>query len=251
MEENLRFVNSSKTQKSIYLANKALFFLQMKKNLFINYALRAIWQKSFLAEVIFKLSWINPLNANDTKWSNTLKQFIGNSQQIIWVFLTILWGLALKRLSWVNNIWSDSGVFILDISKLMMILIWSPYYFDHFEKLLTALTNDPLTFHIYALGFPIFGNRLNWSYTYTLMAVAVKWKEEKMFHNPQYTIKIIVGKSKLRKGNCSCILTLCKNYRKVELKYKASLVTVTKTFTQNNKTSNKRVLLVLLLYLQA
>ena len=39
---------------------------------------------------------INPLNAKPTKWSNTLKQFVGNSRQIVWVRLTILWGLRLK-----------------------------------------------------------------------------------------------------------------------------------------------------------
>ena len=26
---------------------------------------------------------VNPLSANSTKWSNTLKQFVGNSQQIV------------------------------------------------------------------------------------------------------------------------------------------------------------------------
>ena len=39
---------------------------------------------------------LTPLNANPTKWSNTLKQFIGNSRRIIWVCLTILWGWRLK-----------------------------------------------------------------------------------------------------------------------------------------------------------
>ena len=38
----------------------------------------------------------NPLSANSTKWSNTLKQFIGNSQRIVWVSLTILQGWHLK-----------------------------------------------------------------------------------------------------------------------------------------------------------
>ena len=29
------------------------------------------------------LDMFNPLSANLTKWSNTLKQFVGNSQQIV------------------------------------------------------------------------------------------------------------------------------------------------------------------------
>ena len=33
---------------------------------------------------------INPLSANPTKWLNTLKQFAGNSRQIVWVCLAIL-----------------------------------------------------------------------------------------------------------------------------------------------------------------
>ena len=37
-----------------------------------------------------------PLNANPTNWSNTLKQFVGNSRKIFWVCLTILWGWRLK-----------------------------------------------------------------------------------------------------------------------------------------------------------
>ena len=39
---------------------------------------------------------LNPLSANPTKWSVTLKQFVGNSRQIAWVCLTILWGWRLK-----------------------------------------------------------------------------------------------------------------------------------------------------------
>ena len=31
----------------------------------------------------------NPLRANPTKWSNTLKQFVGISRHIIWVCLAI------------------------------------------------------------------------------------------------------------------------------------------------------------------
>ena len=44
----------------------------------------------------FILMLSNPLSANSTKWSNTLKQFVGNSRQIVRVCLTILWGWRLK-----------------------------------------------------------------------------------------------------------------------------------------------------------
>ena len=39
---------------------------------------------------------VNSLSANPTKRSNTLKQFVGNSRQIVWVCLTILCGWRLK-----------------------------------------------------------------------------------------------------------------------------------------------------------
>ena len=41
-------------------------------------------------------SKVDPLSTNHTKWSNTLKQFIGYCRQIALVYLTILWGWRLK-----------------------------------------------------------------------------------------------------------------------------------------------------------
>ena len=48
---------------------------------------------------------INPLGANPTKWSNTLKQFIGKSLQNIWVYLIILWGWRLKGYLLLVKVW--------------------------------------------------------------------------------------------------------------------------------------------------
>ena len=42
------------------------------------------------------LDYINPLCANPTKWSNTIKQFVDNSWRIVWVCLTILWVWPMK-----------------------------------------------------------------------------------------------------------------------------------------------------------
>ena len=39
-------------------------------------------------------SIFNSLGTSTTKWSNTLKQFVGNSRQIVWVCLTNLWVCA-------------------------------------------------------------------------------------------------------------------------------------------------------------
>ena len=37
-------------------------------------------------------SYFSPLSNSPTKWSNTLKQFVGNSRRIVRVHLTVLWG---------------------------------------------------------------------------------------------------------------------------------------------------------------
>ena len=46
------------------------------------------------------LRHLNPLSANPTKWSNTLKQFVGNSRRIVrrivWACLTVLWNWRLN-----------------------------------------------------------------------------------------------------------------------------------------------------------
>ena len=39
---------------------------------------------------------VNPLNANPTKWSKTLKQFVDCCRRIILVCLTILWSWRLR-----------------------------------------------------------------------------------------------------------------------------------------------------------
>ena len=50
---------------------------------------------------------VNPLSANPTKWSNTLKQFVGNSRRIVWVCLAIFVKMAFKRLTTAQNSLQD------------------------------------------------------------------------------------------------------------------------------------------------
>ena len=61
------------------------------------------WKKPFFIVfegLLFVKKWkkadprVNPLSANLTKWSNTLKQFLG--RRIVWVCLTILWAWRFK-----------------------------------------------------------------------------------------------------------------------------------------------------------
>ena len=47
----------------------------------------------------------NPFSANPSKWSNTLKQFVGFCRRIVWVCLTTLWGWRLNGWSRQRRVW--------------------------------------------------------------------------------------------------------------------------------------------------
>ena len=71
-----------------------LYLLKMPENQRFFYAFRGYRNRA--------LGWnglreyLNPLSADPTKWSNTLKQFVDKSRLIVWVCLTILWGWRLR-----------------------------------------------------------------------------------------------------------------------------------------------------------
>ena len=53
-------------------------------------------QKITIKEKKWYLTYVISLSANPTKWSKTLKEFVGNSRRIVWVCLTILWDWRLR-----------------------------------------------------------------------------------------------------------------------------------------------------------
>ena len=57
------------------------FFLYLKTFTFLKH--NKYWAK-------YNLGCFNPFSVNPTKWSNTLKKFVGKSRRIVWVCLTIL-----------------------------------------------------------------------------------------------------------------------------------------------------------------
>ena len=110
----------------------------------------------------------NPLSANPTKWSITLKQFVGNSQRIVWECLITLWGWCLKWLvvifdfsfpwflnadylscSWKETanfyIWTKTGGMMIQVFKLKsryyLLQSWNvcieflPWYEGHTKRL--------------------------------------------------------------------------------------------------------------------
>ena len=68
----------------------------MYQRLIMSYTLRLYFKfstspfKNFLLKLWSECqNLVNLLSANTTKWSNTLKQFVGDSRGIVWVCLTI------------------------------------------------------------------------------------------------------------------------------------------------------------------
>ena len=80
---------------STFISRFQLTFLTQTKQDFLMFAM-------LQDDTIIFHCWIqeifhpNPLNANSTKWSNTLKQFVCNSRRIVSVCLIILWAWHLK-----------------------------------------------------------------------------------------------------------------------------------------------------------
>ena len=80
----------------------------IKKHYFIHFY--CLLLKSSKAFSIF-LSWVgldytfSPLSANSQKLSNTLKQFVGNRQRIIWIRFDHFVGLVLKGLTCNKSPW--------------------------------------------------------------------------------------------------------------------------------------------------
>ena len=69
--------------------------------------------------------FFNPLSANPGRWSNTLKQFLGNSQRIVWFecvspFCGVCKFLHLREKCWERLIYNKSETF--EISKTGHIL---------------------------------------------------------------------------------------------------------------------------------
>ena len=64
-----------------YTASKHLKIFKNIENTDLKWIISTKWKQHF-----------NPLSANLTKWSITLKQFVEFCRRIVWVCLTILWG---------------------------------------------------------------------------------------------------------------------------------------------------------------
>ena len=78
---------------------------------------------------------VNLLSANPTKWSNTLKQFVGNSQRFFWVFSHFM-GLALKELIKLFRISSSKYYWIndsIDTEVWVQNWLWKKYSYHKYS----------------------------------------------------------------------------------------------------------------------
>ena len=80
-----------------------------------------IFGMELFTEIIMlkKLNAVNSLSSNQTKWSNTLRQFAGNSWRIVWACLTILWDWRLK------------GQLFLQETSMIVVCQGSKYFNGH------------------------------------------------------------------------------------------------------------------------
>ena len=70
-----------------------------------------------LHSIIESFFYVNTISANPTKSSNTLKKFVGNSQRIVWMCLTILWGWLPQRSQFFRAAWQSIWIFLLKVPQ--------------------------------------------------------------------------------------------------------------------------------------
>ena len=88
---------------------------------------------------------VNLLSANPTKWSSTLKQFVGFCRRIVWVCLTILWvGTEKVKVLIVSHHFfhvrksHEGSLYLLRYDKTVQKGVWDLVYLGaeiHFENL--------------------------------------------------------------------------------------------------------------------
>ena len=71
------------------------------------------WYFQVVEEWNTDVKWVSPLSANPTKWSNTLKEFIGNLPMTCLSVFNIWWGWRLKG-------WSDIILPLISVSLFLL-----------------------------------------------------------------------------------------------------------------------------------
>ena len=102
-----------------------LYFLRYWEYVYCNCLFPKLWRHNFLRQdkkvIILKAKKdFNPLSANITKWSNTLKQFVGN--------------LATDYLSMFDHFVGENKKYFSIVWACLTILKWNKKYFSSFFK---------------------------------------------------------------------------------------------------------------------
>ena len=86
---------------------------------------------------ICNLIKFKPLSANPTKWSNTLKQFLGCCRRLVWARLIIFWGGA-SRVKVQHRIWSSEEE-LKSLGFFIFISLIASRYYRKYEKCMCVL----------------------------------------------------------------------------------------------------------------
>ena len=86
-------------------------------------------------------SWkINPLSANPTNWSNTLKQLVGCCWRTVWVCLTILWDWHLKGQHKTSEFYTHFPRVHISVSHNSYVFLWT--YENGFSEVFRVCENE-------------------------------------------------------------------------------------------------------------
>ena len=91
----------------------------------------------FIISVTWPKKLLNLLSAHLAKWSDTLKQFVGNSRRIVWVYLFV--GLVLKGLrfsldessQWISNYGKKTIALFRILFTNIKKMFWRIFFFQH------------------------------------------------------------------------------------------------------------------------
>ena len=83
------------------------------------------WHFTMLEKMLLRpwIGYFNTLSANPTKWSNTLKQLVGNSRLIVWVCFDHFLGLALEGITFLelmkSSLWRFEPGFTFSLKNIL------------------------------------------------------------------------------------------------------------------------------------
>ena len=104
--------------------------------------------------------FFNPLSTDPTKWSRKLKQFVGNCQRIVSVFLIILWDYLLPLRNHVFQYFKFTNIIMRNIKTIITTLVKQNDYLNSMSVSRTFISVPSKFF------FPLGAIHRSWPYYY-------------------------------------------------------------------------------------